>query len=367
MNPAAVAVIRAGALRSNLDQVRRAAPGCRILAVIKANAYGHGLVPVARMLAGADGFAVARIEEALQLREAGLDQRIVVLGGFLTPGELGVAASQRLDMVVHSIAQVAMLEALPRTGALDLWLKVDTGMGRLGIEPAQADDAIHRLHRVIAGRGSLRLMTHLASADDPANPATGEQLDRFDRLARGWRGDISIANSAGILQWPGSRQPVADGAAGNWIRPGLMLYGVSPLQGRPATSLGLRPAMSFETRLMAVKSMARGRRVGYGGDWVAARDSVVGVAAAGYADGYPWHVPRGTMVLVGGQRAPVIGRVSMDMISIDLTGLPPAQPGDRVVLWGDGLAVEEVAAQAGTIAYELLAGMSPRVVRQVED
>lgn len=364
MTPAAVAVIRQAALRNNLEAVRRAAPGCRVLAVVKADAYGHGLVAVARVLDGADGFAVARLEEALQLREAGVGGRIVVLGGCVAADEAAEARRHGLDLVVHTLGQVALLETLPALAPMDLWLKVDTGMGRLGIEPAAVAPAHRRLQRWLAGRGTLRLMTHLASADVVDDAATAAQLAQFAALARDWSGEVSVANSAGILRWPLARSPAG---AGNWVRPGLMLYGASPLPGTPAAALGLSPAMSFETRLIAVRRLPRGRRVGYGGDWQAARDSVVGVAAAGYADGYPWHHPHATAVLVGGRRAPVIGRVSMDMISIDLTDLPPAQPGDRVVLWGDGLPVEEVAAHAATIPYELLAGMSPRVARVAGD
>lgn len=365
MTPAAVAVIRTAALRSNLSRIRELAPGCRILAVIKANAYGHGLVTVARILQSADGLAVARLGEAAQLREAGITRRIVVLGGFVGADEAREALSLGLDLVIHSPEQVPALEGLGWGGRADLWLKVDSGMGRLGIEPSEVGRILPRLQGWLSGRGTVRLMTHLAAADDAASDQTAGQLAAFRALAGGWPGDISVANSAAILQWPATT--ATPSAAGNWIRPGLMLYGVSPLPGRSAQSLGLRPVMSFETRLIAVKRLARGRRVGYGGDWQAARDSVVGVAAAGYADGYPWHVARSTQVLVGGRRAPVIGRVSMDMISIDLTDLPGAAPGDRVVLWGDELPVEEVAGHAATISYELLAGMSPRVIRQVED
>ena len=368
MNPAAVAVIRVEALRNNLQRVRQATPGCRVLAVVKANAYGHGLVAVARILADADGLAVARLEEAVQLRDAGIRQRIVVLGGFVSAEEAREAASQHLDMVVHSLSQVAVLESMADLAKIDLWIKVDTGMGRLGIEPDAVASVAARLRSCNAGRGCLRLMTHLASADEAGNAETEAQLQRFSGLLRDWPGEVSAANSAAILQWPASWSVGAQAPAGiSWVRPGLMLYGVSPLANRPAAALGLRPVMSFETRLIAVKRLPPGRRVGYGGDWEARRESIVGVAAAGYADGYPWHRPHGTAVLVNGARAAVIGRVSMDMISIDLTDLPRAEAGDRVVLWGEDLPVEEVATHAGTISYELLAGMSPRVVRQVED
>lgn len=361
MTPATVAVVRAAALRSNLQKVREAAPGCRVMAVVKANAYGHGLVPVARVLAGADAFAVARLEEARQLREGGITTRIVLLGGFVHAEEVLAAAALGLDLVVHSAFQVDILERLAGPLHVDLWLKADTGMGRLGVEPGQVQELRGRLERWLAGRGVLRLMTHLATADDPDNELTRVQLRCFGRLSRGWAG-VSVANSAAILCCPAARQLHG---GDNWVRPGLMLYGVSPLAGRSAGSLGLAPAMSFESRLIAVKRVARGCRVGYGGDWQAVRDSVIGVAAAGYADGYPWHTARDTPVLVGNARVPVIGRVSMDMISIDLTDVPDAVPGTRVVLWGDDPVVDEVARRAGTISYELLSGMSPRVPREL--
>lgn len=367
MMSAAVAIVRRTALRNNLQRVRNAAPGCRILAVIKANAYGHGLVTVARTLDDADAFAVARIEEAMQLREAGIGSRIVVLGGFVTAEDIGVAAGLGLDLVVHSMAQIDVLESLPHAPRTDLWLKVDTGMGRLGVEVPDVAAARLRLERWLGARGVLRLLTHLSAAECLADPATPAQLQSFAKLCSGWQG-VSVANSAAILQWPQNVHLAETGAAvENWVRPGLMLYGVSPVPGSSATSLGLQPAMSFETRLLVVKRLGRGRRVGYGGDWQAARDSVVGVAAAGYADGYPWHNSRSTPATLAGVRVPVIGRVSMDMISLDLTEHPGAAAGDRVVLWGDDPPVEEVARQAGTIPYTLLAGLSPRVARQVVD
>ncbi|QOJ31773.1 MAG: alanine racemase [Gammaproteobacteria bacterium] len=368
MTPAAVAVVSAGALRHNLRNVRERTPGCRVLAVIKADAYGHGLIAVARALDDADGLAVARMEEAVRLREAGITRPIVVLGGFIDGSELEEAVHRGLDVVVHDPAQIERLEQVP--ARIDVWLKIDTGMGRLGIAPGTLLDSLARLRARPAG-GTVRLMTHLAAADDPVSTQTATQLAAFEAsvveaVAQGWVGEVSFANSAGILAGQAiARDGVLAAGQANWVRPGLMLYGASPLPDHAAASLGLAPAMSFESRLLAVRRLPRGSRVGYGGDWQAARDSVIGVAAAGYADGYPWHSSCGTPVLVNGQRAPVIGRVSMDMISIDLTEVPLPGPGDRVVLWGNGLPVEEVARCAGTIPYELLAGMGPRVLRQV--
>ncbi|MBM4197138.1 MAG: alanine racemase [Gammaproteobacteria bacterium] len=370
MTGTAVAVIQAESLRHNLRVVRSLAPGCPVLAVIKANAYGHGLVSAARILEGADGFAVARLDEALVLRAAGIAGRIVVLSGMLSTDDARFAGTSDLDVVVHDPVQVDTLERAGAAGPRNVWLKVDTGMGRLGVEPSAVPGLVARLRICLGASGNLRLMTHLASADDPASDVTEAQLAVFREVRRNWPADISIANSAAILAYPGAHETPGTGdippVGRNWVRPGLMLYGASPLPDKPAASLGLRPAMSFESRLIAVRPMPRGRHVGYGGDWTAGRDTVVGVAAVGYADGYPWHSSRGTPVLVNGSRARVIGRVSMDLISIDLTGIE-ARPGDRVVLWGEGLPVEEVARCAGTIAYELLAAIGARVVRQVDD
>lgn len=368
MTPAAVAVIRPAALRANLQRVRAAAPGCPVLAVIKANAYGHGLVHVARILADADAFAVARLDEALQLREAGIAQRIVVLSGFATPAELRTAADFGLEAVVHTLEQVALLESTALPEPVACWLKVDSGMGRLGVSPAQLRGALDRLQGCRAVR-SVLLMTHLACADDRSDPATEEQLRAFGEAIGDWPGDVSIANSAGILQWPEALRPSPGLRYGgrNWVRPGIMLFGASPLRTATAATLGLQPAMSFESRLIAVKPLAKGARVGYGGHWVASRDSVIGIAAAGYADGYPWHVASGTPVLVNGHVAPVVGRVSMDMVTLDLTEVPAAAVGDRVVLWGTSPTVEEVAAAARTIPYTLMTGINRRVaVRIVE-
>lgn len=367
MTPAAVAVIQPAALRNNLDRVRELAPGCPILAVIKANAYGHGLIQVARILEDVDAFAVARIEEAMQLREAGIRNRLVILGGCLTPEELRTASDLALDVVVHSAQQAALLESAALGAPVACWLKVDTGMGRLGVEPSEVPGLLKRLCSA-AALSSLTLMTHLACADDHSDPATVEQLQVFGRLLKVWDGDVSLANSASILQWPDTLRDggVLQYPARNWVRPGIMLFGASPLRGKSAVDLGLRPAMSFETRLLAVKPVRRGQRVGYGGHWVAPRDSVLGIAAAGYADGYPWHVGAGTPVGIRGLVAPLVGRVSMDMLTIDLTDVPGVMAGDPVVLWGDSPTVEEIAGAARTIPWTLMTGINRRVAVRLE-
>lgn len=367
MTPAAVAVIRPTALRNNLDRVRSLAPGCPVLAVIKANAYGHGLIQVARILDDAEAFAVARLEEATQLREAGIRKRIVILGGCLTAEEIRAASDLELDVVVHSEQQARLLESTATAAPVDCWLKVDTGMARLGIEPATAREMLDHLFGLPAVR-SVTLMTHLACADDHSDPATSEQLQAFSALLDDWQGDVSLANSAAILQWPDTLRSggLLRYSGQNWVRPGIMLFGASPLRGMSATDLGLHPAMSFETRLLTVKTVRKGQRVGYGGHWVAPRDTVIGVAAAGYADGYPWHAGAGTPVSVRDRVAPLVGRVSMDMLTVDLTDIPGAVAGDRVVLWGDGPAVEEIAGAARTIPWTLMTGINRRVAVRVE-
>lgn len=367
MTPAAVAVIRPAALRNNLQKVRLAAPGCPVLAVIKANAYGHGLIPVARILDSADAFAVARLEEAVQLREAGIRKRLVILGGCMTAEELRTAADLAIDVVVHAPEQLNLLENSGVATPVWCWLKLDTGMARLGLPVSAAASAIARLRHCRSVSG-VTLMTHLASADDRNDPATAEQLAKFAALLTDWDGDVSVANSAAILQWPDTvrNTGVLPYAGRNWVRPGIMLFGASPLRSRSAAELGLQPAMSFETRLISVKAVAKGQRVGYGGHWIAPRKSVVGIAAAGYADGYPWHAPSGTRVGIGNAFGALVGRVSMDMISIDLTDVPGAAIGDRVVLWGDGPGVEEVAAAANTIPWTLMTGINRRVAVRLD-
>jgi alanine racemase len=368
-----VARIGVAALQNNFEQVRRAAPGCRILAVIKANAYGHGLLEIAGMLASADALAVSRIEEGIRLREAHIRQPIVVLSGCTDRHGLELAVRHQLQLVVHSDLQVALIEALPRSAIRDgsrlsIWLKIDSGMGRLGISPATTQAIVERLRACRSVADDLRLMTHLACADDLGDTTTIDQLRCFADAVADWNGDISVANSAGILGWPQTTRRGAElrYTGDNWVRPGLMLYGVTPFADKSPADLGLQPVMSFEAPLISIRSLKQGSRVGYGGDWVAPRDSVIGVVAAGYADGYPWRLGGGTPVSVNGERAEIVGRISMDLISIDLTGLSSVKAGDRVVLWSAELDVADLARRAGTSVYEILTGVGERVRRQID-
>jgi alanine racemase len=352
------AVVDADALRHNLRQVRKLAPHSRVMAVIKANAYGHGLVPAAKAFAEADGFAVARLEEGLALRKAGLANRILLLEGIISPEQLQIAAHERFELMVHSFEQLALLDALDATGPrLPVWLKIDSGMNRLGFRLEEFSDAYARLRRNARVEAAPTLATHLASADDRGDGATQRQLDAFTQATAGLPGARSIANSAGVLAWPSSRA--------DWVRPGLMLFGVSPFPSGTGAELGLRPAMTLCTEVIAVKTVRAGESVGYGGTWTATSETRMAVVAAGYGDGYPRSMASGAPVLVNGRRAFVIGRVSMDMITVDVTDLPRVAVGDRVVLWGSDVPVEELATHAGTIAWDLLCGVSQRVELEV--
>jgi alanine racemase len=347
------AVVDTAALRHNLSRAREIAPASRVLAVLKANAYGHGIVAVASALAGADGLAVARLDEAITLRAAGHSQRIVLLEGVQDAEQLREAAGNGLELVVHEPGQLALLEAWRGEHLFRIWLKIDTGMGRLGFRPGELPAALERLAGCKTIIRPVALMTHLAEAELKDSDRTRAQLECFERLTAGLPGERSIANSAGMIAWPATRT--------GWIRPGLMLYGISPFAGKTGADLGLRPVMTLESRVIAVKQLAAGDRVGYGGVWTAGRATRIAVVAAGYGDGYMRNTAGGTPVLVNTRQAQLAGRVSMDMLTVDVTDLPQVAIGDPVVLWGGGVPVEIVAAAAGTIPYELVCRVSGRV------
>lgn len=351
------AIVDTAALRHNLGRVRAMAPASRVMAVIKANAYGHGLVPAAKALAETDGFSVARLDEGLALRAAGLANRILLLEGVFSAEQLAVAAQQRFDLMVHSVEQLELLEARAGSEVISAWIKLDSGMNRLGFRTEQFADAYARLRRVANVAPDPTLVTHLANADDRRDTKTVMQLQAFAAVTTALQGARSIANSAALLAWPDTRA--------DWVRPGLVLYGVSPFPSGTGADLGLRSAMTLQTEVIAVKDVREGETVGYGGAWRAARDSRMAVVAAGYGDGYPRSVESGTPLLVNGRRAPIVGRVSMDMITVDVTDLPGVATGDPVVLWGEGVPVEEIARHAGTIPYELICGVSQRVQHEL--
>jgi alanine racemase len=347
------AVIDTRALRHNLGRIRERTGRARVMAVVKANAYGHGLVPTALALSDADAFAVARIEEGLSLRAAGITQPIVLLEGVFTAEQLSQAARHGFELVVHDALQIELLEEMRGAHRFVLWIKIDTGMNRLGFPVREFAAALARVQRLTPAPLEIRLLTHLACADEPDNQVTLEQLARFRAATAGLEYPVSIANSAGIF---GGVQLNCD-----WVRPGLVLYGASPFAEGTGSDLGLEPVMALESSVIAVRHLARGERVGYGGAWSAPRDSTIAIVAAGYGDGLPRGLPGGTPVLVNGTRAPLVGRVSMDMIAVDVTGFSPVQVGTPATLWGPGLPVEEVARHAGTIPYELLCSVSQRV------
>ena len=355
MSSVPVVTVDAAALRNNLAVVRRFAPAARVMAAVKANAYGHGLVHAARALADADAFAVARVEEAMALRAAGIKHPLVVLEGVFFASQLELAAAHDLQLVVHSFEQIAMLEQHAGTHRFAVWLKVDTGMNRLGFRPEEFATARARLQACPAV-GTTRLLTHLASAENANGLETKLQLDRLRTLSEPLGLERSIANSAGIIAWPE--------AHGEWVRPGLMLYGASPFAERSAADLGLLPAMTFATRVIAVRNVAAGEAIGYNGVWRAKRRSRIAVAAVGYGDGYPRCMHPGAPTLIKGREVSVVGRVSMDMTMLDATDLPDVAVGDEVTLWGRGLPAERVAQFADTIAYELFCRIAERVTRR---
>lgn len=358
------------AVRHNLAQVKRYAPNNKIMAVIKANAYGHGITRVARVLDQADGFAVARVDEGVRLRKAGVSQPITVLQGFVCVDELLLMLEHDLDAVIHTPQQIEILQQQAgKPSALSVWLKMDTGMNRLGFKGADFNAAYQQLSICSVVKQPINLITHFANADDLLDDKTRSQIDLFNDAVQGYPGQRSIANSAGIIGWPSVRFGSAQDRSSDWARPGLMLYGCSPFAGKTGADFGLKPVMSLHSRLIAVKHVAARETVGYSGTWHCPTDTRLGVISIGYGDGYHRHTRSGAPVLVNGLRVPLVGRVSMDMITVDLNSQPDAQPGDPAVLWGDGLPVEEIARHADTIPYTLLCGITQRVqvVEQASD
>ena len=354
------ALIRLDAIRHNFQTIKEKSRGAQVMAVIKANAYGHGLLPVSRCLAAADCFAVARLSEAVELKEAGIDTPIALLGGVFSERDLVTAIDLELHLAVQTESQVAWLERFGRANAT-IWLKIDTGMNRLGFRPEEAPALIDRLQDCSAV-AELRVMTHLASADNLQDDTTASQIAQFRKIVAAFDGAISIANSAGILGWEKdlevfSRQR-SDGRL--WLRPGLALYGISPFAAQCGADLGLKPAMQFASRLIAVKALSKGASVGYGGTWQSERDTVLGIVAAGYGDGYSRFIPVGSPVIVNDRRVMIAGLVSMDLTAVDLGPAATDRVGDPVLLWGDELPVEEIAKHASTIPYQLVCGISNR-------
>lgn len=343
-----------GAIRANYAYACTLVPKGKILPVIKADAYGHGLVPVAKALEDqVHAFAVATVEEAVELRESGIKTDLLVLEGATTKAATERAGSHGLVLMVHAERQV---DFLPGTGAA-AWIKVDTGMHRLGVDPGKLGSVIDGL--VAGGVEVHAICTHLACADELDKDVTVEQLDLFRECTAGYDLPLSIANSAGILAWPESHA--------DWNRPGIMLFGTRPFSSDIEATRDLRPAMTFASEIIAIRELAAGESVGYGQLWTAERPSIIATIAAGYADGYPRHAENGTPVLVNDDVAPLVGAVSMDMITVDLTDHPGAEIGDPVELWGRRVLVNDVAWHSDTIGYQLLTGVTPRVPRIYHD
>lgn len=352
------ALLNLEALRHNLGLARSLAPHSRVMAVVKANAYGHGARTIAAALEGsADALAVACIEEAVELRDAGIESPIMLLEGVFESRELVTAAELGLWVTIDNEWQLAWLEEARLPSALHCWLKIDTGMHRLGVKPARVGEFHQRLLASENCNGNPVLSTHFASADDLGSDQTVRQLAVFDAATRGLPGLRSAANSPGLLAWPQSHY--------DWVRPGYMLYGNSPFEQAQPNARDLQPVMTLTSAVISIRDVAVGDSVGYGAAFTATRPTRVATITIGYGDGYPRLAGNGTPVLVNGQRAPLAGRVSMDMITVDITDLQNVQVGDEVVLWGQDLPLGEIAAHAGTIGYELTTRMPMRTPRVV--
>jgi len=357
MSRATQATINLSALRHNLQRVKQLAPNSKTIAVIKADGYGHGLVRVAKALDAADSFGVASLDEALHLRSNNIRKTVVLLEGVFEVSEFSKAGLQNAEIVIHHITQLDMLEEYARTASnaasrISVWLKVDTGMHRLGFPSDIVHIAWQRLQAIPLVK-EVYLMTHLANADDLKDKTTDKQIRDFDAATQGLQAPRSIANSGGILGWPASHA--------DYVRPGIMLYGITPFNKGTGLDHDLKPVMTLSSELIAVNYFKKGATLGYGGTFTCPEDMSVGVVAIGYGDGYPRHAKTGTPVLVNGKRTQLIGRVSMDMICVDLSEQPDAKVKDPVILWGEGLPVEEVAHSADTIGYELLCHVTQRV------
>jgi alanine racemase len=347
-----IARILPDAVAHNLARVRKRAPESRVMAVVKADAYGHRIDLCLPALMDADMLAVATIEEARAIRRLGNGLPVLLLEGVTDSGDLAIAADLGLELTIHHRQQVDALARFGRKVTARVWLKIDSGMHRLGVEPGEAA-MLHQRLLDLPGVEQVNLMSHLACAEQPDHPLNAMQLERFDGAVKGLEGEHCLANSAAIFNWPEIHR--------QWVRAGIVLYGISPMDDGTGADLGLRPAMTLSSELLAVNRVPAGECIGYGGRFVAPRDMLIGVAAIGYGDGYPRSIADGAPVLVNGTVCRLAGRVSMDLVTVDLEACPQAAIGDPVVLWGGGLPVESVARNAGTIPYELVCRVTRRV------
>ncbi|WP_020654301.1 alanine racemase [Massilia niastensis] len=351
------ATIHIDSMQHNLDRARTCAPHSKIWAVVKANAYGHGLEHALRGFATADGLALIETDNALRLRQMGWIKPILLLEGIFDVSDVPLLAEHNINSTVHCIEQIRMLEYTQLYRPIDVHLKMNTGMNRLGFQPDEYAAAYKRL-RAIPGIRNITHMTHFANADELEHPrlAIAEQVRRFRQGADGLAGERSLSNSGGVLH----QAELVGELSNDWVRPGIMLYGGTP-GGRTALEYGLRPTMTLRSEVIGIQEILEGDTVGYGSRFEASAPMKVGVVACGYADGYPRHAPHGTPVIVDGVRTALVGRVSMDMMTVDLTAIPNARVGSKVTLWGDGLPIDEVAQAAGTIGYELMCALAQRV------
>ncbi|MEM6998518.1 MAG: alanine racemase [Pseudomonadota bacterium] len=346
-------VIDKQALKHNFQRVKELAPNSKIMAIIKADAYGHGLIRVAKTLSDVDAFGVACLEEAEQLRAAGISNSIVLLEGAHKEIDLLRIVQLRLDVVIHNEIQIEMLEQANLDESLQVWLKIDTGMHRLGVPLKNVKEILDRVNNCSNIKSSSKLMTHFATANEQSNPLTQQQLTRFNDFSKKLDYEKTVANSASVINFPETHL--------DWIRPGLMLYGVSPMKEGRANDHGLKPVMTMESEIISIQHLSKGDCVGYGATWSCPEDMPIGIVAAGYGDGFPRHAKSGTPILVNNVRCALIGRASMDMLTVDLRNQPDTKIGDRVVLWGESLPIEEIAQYADTIPYELMCGVHKRL------
>lgn len=370
MKPA-IATINSAALRHNIQLIKSFAPNQKLLAMIKANAYGQGLLPAAHILADqVDGFGVARLREALEIQETGYTGKILLVEGFFDREELLKTLSRRFDSVIHCYEQLELLEQVAKEWEeeqqkgfwkrktkiyfpINIWLKIDTGMHRLGVHPEQVDEFYQRLKKCPLVE-SISFVSHFSRADELNCGYTEKQIATFEQATQSYPEHArSISASSGILYWKQAHY--------EWVRPGIIMHGISP-HYEPIIHLGFQPVMTLSSSLIAVRTHKAGEPVGYGGTWVSSQDTKLGVIAMGYGDGYPRNAPEGTPVLINGRKVPIVGRVSMDMLTVDLGADSQDKVGDEAIFWGKDLLIEEIAEHIGVISYELITKLTPRVI-----
>ena len=354
------AVINIAALKANIETIKGFTPQSKIIAVVKANAYGHGLITVAQALTDqVDAFAVARLPEAMELRAAGITKPVVLLEGFLNDEDIPTISAQGFFTAIHDMEQIEAIERTAIAKPIHAWLKIDIGMHRLGASREQVQMMKQRLEQSSKIVQPIGLISHLSVADTHGmEDYNQEQIAYFFEVAKDFTGDLCLANSAGIISWPQARTA--------YVRPGIIMYGISPYPDKTGPDLGLQPVMTLKSSIIAIRKVKKGDRVGYGAAWTAPYDTILGIVAAGYGDGYPRTMPNGAPVLINGRYAPTAGHVCMDMLFVDLGPESKDKIGDETILWGQGLPVEKIASLCGTIPYELVCRIMPRVNMEVQ-